>query len=188
MIVLPVDRKIQSLEIDGKVGTLVPTFFMRLYPFIALFLSTLPIHLRAQPVSAEEAITKVFKVLSGEERAVPDAKQDLLQKGAWEALAYLDQNNSFELSEESLQEAVPDYYRFKEKEMLFRLINPKDHNQFGIEGSLNYKWEKDWLVLLDRKTGLERDRWRLLYLDDQYLALEMGELRVFFTHTPPLEP
>ncbi len=167
---------------------MVPTFFMRIKIILYPLLLLLSFAVHAQELTAEQAITKVFKVLSGQETSLPENKADLIQNGAWEALAYLDQNQSFELSEGDLQEAVPDYYRFKNKELIFKLINQKNHNEFGIEGRLNYRWDKDYILVLDSKSGVERDRWRLLYVDSLYLALEMGELRVFFTHTPALEP
>ncbi len=144
--------------------------------------------LLGQEPDPNEAIAKVFRVLSGEEANIPLQKDSLIQVGAWEALAYLDQKQAFQLSKEDLQEAVPDYYRFKAKRLIFKLIDPKNHNQFGVQGELAYDWEKRFLVVKDPKNGRERDRWKLLYLDAEYLALEMGELRVFFTHTRPLEP
>lgn len=163
----------------------MPTFFMRL----TLILSFLALSLQAQDPSGEEAIAKVFAVLSGAETKLPslEERNPLLQKGAWEALAYIDRSRVLMPSAEDLMEAVPDYYHFKKDYFLFKLINPKNHNEYGFEGQLKYRWEKRDLVVLSRDGKEEKDRWTLLYLDENYLALKMGDLYVFFTKTRPLE-
>ncbi|WP_421751961.1 hypothetical protein [Croceimicrobium sp.] len=152
----------------------------RILLFIALSIS-----LQAQEMTGEQAISKVFKVLNGEEVKIPEVgkREALLQSGAWEALAYLDVRLTFQASEEDLQEAVPDYYRFKAEDLIFKLINPEDHNQYGYVGKLKYRWEKDTLVVLSADGREVKDRWQLLYLDENYLALKMDALRVFFAHT-----
>lgn len=187
MIVLPVGLRIQSLEIDGKVGTLVPTFFMRPSTHFIIALMAIAIPSKGQ-VDPEQAIAKVFRVLAGEETNFPAKADSLLQNGAWEALAYIDLAAKLKPQKEDLQEAVPDYYRFKGKELIFKLIDPKDHNQYGFQGKLEYRWQKQFVLVINPKNGTERDRWKVLYLDGEYLALEMGDLRVFFAHTPPQEP
>lgn len=144
----------------------------------------------AQEPSGEQAIQKVFKVLSGAEEAIPalEDRNKLLQTGAWEALAYIDRERVLAPTPSDLNEAVPDYYHFTEKGLIFKLIDPKDHNHYGFEGRLSYRWEKNYLVLISEDSGQEKDRWKLLYLDDNYLALRIDNLSVFLTQTRAQEP
>lgn len=139
-----------------------------------------------QELSGDQAIKKVYHILSGEEKSIPKAAaaDSLLRQGAWEALAYLDMEQTFNPQEEDLQEAVPDYYRFSAEGLLFKLIDPNDYNQYGHQGKLQYKWEGAEILILSGDGKTIKDRWQLLYLDANYLALQMGGLRVFFTHTP----
>lgn len=163
----------------------MPTFFMFKSLIILSLISTVAF---AQDTDGTKAIAKVFKVLSGAEKAIPLAKDSLLQAGAWEALAYLDVSRQLQSTPADLQEAVPDYYRFKNGGVLFRLIDQEDSNQYGYEGKLSYRWEGDYLVIHSISGLQEKDRWQLLYVDKQYLALRMGDLRVFFTHAKAQEP
>jgi len=138
-------------------------------------------------VESEDALQKVFNVLSGEEKSNCETKCDsLLKIGAWEALAYLDLGSSFSLSLEDLKEAVPDYYQFKNGQLFFKLINPENHNEYGYTGQLQYNWEAQSINVLNPKTKAVKDKWKVLYLDENYLALEMGELRVFLSHVAPV--
>lgn len=138
-------------------------------------------------IKAEDALQKVFNVLSGEEKSNCQAQCDsLLNIGAWEALAYLDLASSFSLSIEDLKEAVPDYYQFKEGKLYFKLINPENHNEYGYAGQLQYNWDAQSLTVLNPKTGAIKDKWKVLYLDENYLALQMDDLRVFLSHTAPV--
>jgi len=138
-------------------------------------------------IKAEDALQKVFNVLSGEEKSNCEAQCDsLLNIGAWEALAYLDLASSFSLSLEDLKEAVPDYYQFKEGQLYFKLINPKNHNEYGYSGHLQYILEAQSITVLNPKTKAVKDKWKVLYLDENYLALEMDDLRVFLSHVAPV--
>lgn len=157
---------------------------LRIAIFILIGLSAF-----GQEMTGDEAIAKVYRVLSLQEKSIPqEAKRDtLLRGGPWEALAYIDASRTFQPTEEDLNEAVPDYYRFSAQGLLFKLIHPEDHNQYGYEGQLQYRWEGKTLVVLSKDGKTVKDRWELLYLDANYLALKMGDLRVFFTHTRPQE-
>ncbi len=153
----------------------------RILPLLFFSLS-----LYSQDISGDQAIAKVFNVLSGKEELLPPSGQrdSLLQIGAWEALAYLEKGAALQ---DDLREAVPDYYHFKEDHFIFKLIDPNDHNHYGFEGQLKYRWEKNQLLVLSPNGEVVKDRWKLLYLDENYLALAMDDLRVFFTHTRPQE-
>ncbi len=137
-------------------------------------------------IKAEDALQKVFNVLSGEERSNCKSKCDsLLNIGAWEALAYVDLSLSFSLSLEDLKEAVPDYYQFKEGKLYFKLINPDNHNEYGYTGQLQYNLAAQSITVISPKTKEIKDKWKVLYLDENYLALEMDNLRVFLSHVKP---
>ena len=155
-----------------------------------LFLILISCTLSAQDSTAEAAISKVYRVLAGEESRVPIAAErgSLLQSEAWEALAYIDRSQVLMPSREDLREAVPDYYHFKENKVIFKLIDQNDYNLYGFEGSLPYRWEDEYIVILSANGKQEKDRWKLLYLDANYMALQMGDLSVFFTHSPKQEP
>lgn len=129
------------------------------------------------------AARKVLDILS-EKEAVHLEFQNL-KLGAWEALSYLEDKGG-DYAEEDLLEAVPDYYNFLDSTVVIKLVNPNDYNDYGIQLELKYLVKGKELILFDKK-GKEKDRWIFLYLDENYLALDMGGLRVFFTKTPPQE-
>ena len=136
-------------------------------------------------VSAQEQgpAKMVLDILSQKEKV--EIEFENLQPGAWEALSYVEDKGG-EFVEEDLLEAVPDYYNFSDSTVIIKLVNPNDYNDYGIQLNLKYKVLGNELVLYDKK-GKEKDRWQFLYLDTNYLALDMGGLRVFFTKSPPQE-
>jgi len=136
-------------------------------------------------LTAEEALQKVFDVLTAEEASVEGNAKQKLTIGAWEALSYL--NEAEEYAIEDLQEAVPDYYHFLEEEVIIRLINQENYNEYGLELKLAYRINKGNIELLDKTSKNVKDTWHIIYLDKNYLALDMGDIRVFFTHTPDQE-
>jgi hypothetical protein len=143
----------------------------------------------SQTPSPEEAIEKVFKVLDKQESRLPDTSKiaNLLQKGAWEALAYVNAAVKDSLTKADLQEAVPDYYRFYNNQLLLKLINQEDYNAYGTEATVPYTLHKNKLKIVDPGTGKTKDHWEIMYLDSYYLALDYGDLRVFFVQTAPQE-
>jgi hypothetical protein len=136
---------------------------------------------------SEKALQKVFEVLSGKEKSNCSSYCDsLINIGAWESLAYVDLNAAFNLSLEDIDEAVPDYYQFKEGQLFFKLINPENHNEYGYVGKLQYTWQAQSIKVIDPKSQEVKDKWEVLYLDSNYLALQMDDLRVFLTHVAPV--
>lgn len=128
-----------------------------------------------------EVIREVYEVLAGKRPAPTENLEANLKKGAWEALSYLEEQSKMEI--EDLREAVPDYYRFFENEVLLKLINPENYNEYGTQVRVTYRVSaKNQILLLD-KEGKVKEEWKVIYLDKNYLALDMGGLRVFFTHT-----
>lgn len=138
-------------------------------------------HIKAQEDRQQSARQKVAEALSGKSRS-GRIKKDQLEADAWEALSYLREKDN--LSPENLEEAVPDYYRFHKGMVELRLVDPKRSGEYQREIILQYELNNEGKITLrDTKTGRIIDNWRVLYLDDNYLALDMGDLRVFFNHT-----
>lgn len=139
-------------------------------------------------LTAQKALEKVLKVLQGQATFRPSGKSaEHLCKGAWETLAYAEEPADT-LQEKDISQAVPDYYHFEENNnLLLKLIDPDNYNQYGQELLLTYRIEGRYISIRNKKTGAEKDRWEILYLNDHYMALDMGELRLFFTHTPVQE-
>tara|TARA_R110002050_G_scaffold136928_1_gene260255 strand:+ start:14934 stop:15428 length:495 start_codon:yes stop_codon:yes gene_type:complete len=162
--------------------------FKILRPLVFLLLSSSCfLHGQSATVSSEQAIQKVFEVLSAKQKNSCGLNCDsLLKIGAWESLAYVDLSLSFNLSIEDIKEAVPDYYQFKDGKLYFKLINPENYNEYGYTGQLNYAWEAQSLKLIDPKSKHVKDSWEVLYLDENYLALQMDDLRVFLSHIAPV--
>lgn len=137
--------------------------------------------------SPEEAIEKVFKVLSGQESTIDPEPTKRLTTAAWEALAYLPVEGLDTITTFSLQQAVPDYYNFQKDELILKLIDPNDYNRYGQELKVVYSLVSPTINLYDSKTNAVKDKWEILYLDEYYLALDMGDLRIFFTRTAAQE-
>lgn len=140
----------------------------------------------AQSPDPEEVIREVYEVLAGMRNVDTANIPGRLEHGAWEALSYIEEADT--LLVESLNEAVPDYYRFREGVVILKLINPENYNEYGMEATLKYRLHNETVIqLLDGKSGMVKEEWEIIYLDKNYLALDMGDLRVFFTHTPVQE-
>lgn len=132
----------------------------------------------------EKALEQVYEFLTQEAHAI-DSAHTLIQLSAWEALAYLEDIK--DPQPDDLREAVADYYNFKGNTMVIKLIDPET-NEYGVELTTPFRISENRRVLLiDSSTGSVRDEWTIIALDKNYLALDMGELKVFFTHTPAQE-
>lgn len=136
--------------------------------------------------SGPEAVAKVLRVLKGEEQSA-QVRLKFLKRGAWEALAYLATDSVAQADEGDLAQAVPDYYRFREEQVLLKLIDQENSNRYGLELNLPYQVEVDQIIVYDDQGKKEKARWQILYLDDNYLALNMDGLRLFFSRTAPQE-
>lgn len=154
---------------------------------ILIVVLSLTLPASGQSEEGRKALQKVFDVLTADSAQIVGKPLENLTNQAWEALSYMDDDGEPDLSD--LREAVPDYYNFREGgQLLIKLINPNNHNEYSDEIGVSYEIGKRKSILIkDQKTGDLRDEWRILYLDSRYLALEIGELRLFFTHTPAQE-
>jgi hypothetical protein len=134
-----------------------------------------------------DALKLVFNTLMLESPQINGSTDSLLQLGAWEALSYLENKDNATMDD--LQEAVPDYYHFFESTVLIKLINPQNSNEYSMEVQVNYKSTSSTHQINLYKSGSDTPSrtWQIIYLDTNYMALEMDGLRVFFTHAPPQE-
>lgn len=146
--------------------------------FIGLALMLLGTSLSGQAPDAAEVREQVLRALKGD-RQPTERDSTLLVSGAWEALAYLEDTTS-----DQLYQAVPDYYNFRNGELILKLINPENRNEYGIEMKVPYGLANNILSLYDSETLELRSQWKLLYLDTNYMAMAMNDIYVFFTHTP----
>ena len=155
--------------------------------FLLVSLYSVSSRLHAQePVNSDSVVRQVYRYMV-QQPAAKENTAELLQKTAWEALAYMESGEE-EPTVEDLREAVPDYYHFREASVVLKLIDPEDYNNYGVEITAPYKLlDNRTIVLMDERGELERDRWRIIAIDENYLALDMGEIRLFFTHTPAQE-
>lgn len=142
--------------------------------------------IRAQTTEGEKALQKVLDVLTLSAPEISENPVEDIQKGAWEALSYMEELKDSTYTADDLLEAVPDYYHFEEKQVFIKLINPENYNEYGVEAKVPYLMNNENIELYNTK-GEKKDSWKILYLDSYYLALDMGDVRVFFTHTPPQE-
>lgn len=123
----------------------------------------------------------MYEALMRTEPAISDEVVVNLEKGAWEALAYVEEVSA--ASVDDLNEAVPDYYRFVDGVLDVRLV---DQQSGGYGSSLKMGYGVlDGSTLALRKLGSRYAEltWQILYIDKNYLALDMGDIRVFFIHT-----
>ena len=142
--------------------------------------------LHAQPKENSELLKEqVFQFLTQAPTQVSGAAR-LLKASAWEALAYLE--SSRDTTADMLNQAVPDYYNFQESTLIIKLIDPDNVNDYGVTINTPYRIQKDRsVVLFDPETGRINKEWRIIGLDEHYLALDMGDIKVFFTHIPEQE-
>lgn len=150
-----------------------------------LIIVLLPLQQRAQNTDdPDKVLRQVYEFLTQEPQPI-DSAYSLIKLSAWEALAYLESGEDQQVGD--LREAVPDYYNFKGNNLMIKLIDPET-NEYGVELSTPFRIaDNSRVLLIDGNTGSVRDEWRIIGLDRNYLALDMGELKVFFTHTPAQE-
>jgi|GEM_PF-2054801 len=123
----------------------------------------------------EQPIDKVLKVLSSPSSAMPEKAISILESHSWEAIAYWDPGTEAIVT--NLFEAVPDVYRFDRGNFKIFLQTqggkPQTVNgKYTLFGSEIQLFKKDQNEIIDR--------WKVLFLSNEYLALDMGDLHVFF--------
>ena len=135
-----------------------------------------------QDIAAEQGRKYMYEALTKDKPAYLENVKQNLERGPWEALAYLEKGSAS--SQEDLQEAVADYYHYSKGVLDVRLRNPGDFQSYNTKMELAYNVGNGYSIAL-RKPGSARAEltWQILYLDENYLALDMGDVRVFFIHT-----
>jgi hypothetical protein len=137
--------------------------------FLLLFHSNI---LNAQE---DQPIDKVLHVLSSPATPLPENAIAILESHSWEALAYWDPESEPDIT--NVYEAVPDVYRFDNGTVKMNL-----QSQGGQPRTINGLYSLFGSeIQLYKKGGSEiADRWKILYLSAEYLALDLGDIHVFF--------
>jgi hypothetical protein len=145
------------------------------FVFLAGCISS-PSLLRAQ---IEDPAQVVLDILSEAHSSDNPLEFDFLKGRSWEMLAYW--NPESPATKDELFEAVPDVYRFENGKLKGRVLTDLNSDPIVISG--HYSRSGNTLTLFKESGGMAADKWVILYLDEKYLALDMGDLRVFLV--PP---
>ncbi|WP_417600132.1 hypothetical protein [Owenweeksia hongkongensis] len=147
------------------------------------FFSFVGILLHGQSDAATKAREHMFRALTVADGIFIKDLETNISHFPWEALAYMEEGSM--LSMDDLNEAVPDYYYFQDNNLLqLKLIDAKNPEGFGTDLTIPYRIDGGVTILLiNPKANKVEDSWDILYLDKNYLALDMGDIRVFFIHT-----
>lgn len=151
--------------------------------FFAIF-SFIGFGIYAQSDAAIKAREQMYKALASTDGVVIKNAEKNISLSPWEALAYMEEGRM--LSTSDINEAVPDYYYFQNNNLLqLKLIDAKYPEAFGTELAVPYQIkDNNTILLINPKDRKIEDTWDILYLDENYLALDMGDIRVFFIHAP----
>ncbi len=137
----------------------------------------------AQINPAQQALNQVTKVLSGTAYFDTTQIHTLLQAQPWEALAYVHKGDS--IISENLEEAVPDYYHFSNDSILhIKLVDqsnaPNFQNTITVKYKLNAQLE---IELIKPNLAAPKIVWTIIYIDENYFALDFGDVRMFMNTT-----
>lgn len=132
--------------------------------------------------SQEEARQQVRRILTRPVAELP-LEEKALEKGIWEALAYLAIDSSQHPADTVLREAVGDQYQFGKDTLQVRLVERDDngYQHFAVP----YRREGRHLILPPSPRFQAAQKWEIRYLKAPYLALDMDGLRVFFRRRSP---
>lgn len=130
-----------------------------------------------QELEPNDVVKQVFNALTGEPTQLPPKTDALLIGPEWEALAYWDMSTPKQL--ESMQEAVGDVYQFQPKSFAIKLIDPNNPRAYLSTISGSYSRTKEALSLVSQKGNVLN--MSIIFIDENYLVLEIDGLRMFFT-------
>lgn len=136
----------------------------------------------SQSVFAQKdtVVAHVFKVLTTDNGDIKQPVLNHLSGIHWEALAYWDVNSPKELDQ--MFEAVGDIYYFeKDGTFLLQMIDPQKPTQFGLEISGTFTVEGNRMRLTSKAGKIQE--WHIIWLDNNYLILEIDGLRIFYSKT-----
>ncbi len=141
---------------------------------------------KAQTQNSDSVLQLVYKTLTLPADSSLKVKSDHLESTDWEALAYIDISGLYD--ESKMQEAVGDVYRFKEGRFAIKMVDQKDPSKFGLLVNGDFKIESNVLVLSKKENPDFKIELTVIYLDENYLVIDMDSLRIFLTHTHSFFP
>ena len=131
----------------------------------------------AQSMHPDSVINTVFRALTSDQTNIPQDVNSFLIGPEWEALAYWEMNTEKKL--ENMFEAVGDIYQFQPTSFAIKLRNPQNPKEFMSAITGSYHIEKN-LLILKSQSGNYMEM-AIIYLDKNYLVLELEAMRIFFT-------
>lgn len=140
----------------------------------------------AQNHNPDSVLQLVYKTLTLPEEPSLKILPNHLEAADWEALAYLDIMGPYD--ESKMQEAVGDVYRFKEGRFAIKMVDQKDPSKFGLLVNGEYKIVKNTLILSKENSPSFSMEIGVIYLDENYLVIDIDSLRIFLTHTHSFFP
>jgi hypothetical protein len=147
----------------------------------ALLANVCPLMAQAE----NDPVALVVSLMSGKPVALPANARQVLEALPWEALAYADTAtlaNVQGIEAERLQEAVPDVYQFSAGILSLTPYQQESSSNSSGPIEVYYRQIDRYIVLSASPNGEEIDRWSVHYLDENYLILDFGELRLFLSH------
>lgn len=173
------DLKLASSRLPMGVGTMNNFTMSKMRYLVLSFLLAISSCILSAQEAQEEPAQVVLNLLSGKVPLNRDSIETCLKAHSWESLAYWD--SGLELSKSNLFEAVPDVYRFDDTGFQLLLFSEDPANRQPIKGG--YVIKEDQLEFVKKRTNEVIDTWTILYVDRNYLAVDMDGLRVFLV--PP---
>lgn len=159
-----------------------PTFAQnnkkQLYPLKNFFLATcLLFFLSNHAQTQDSTLYIVFNALTATQTTIHGDVEKLLSKASWEALAYWETTSPKEVA--YMQEAVADQYTFNAGNFNITLRDPNNASQY-LKPILGSYTLNNNLLQLQSDAG-KTILMKLIYLDTNYLVLEIDDMRLFFT-------
>lgn len=144
----------------------------------ALFVSTLLLLSNVVLAQSQQMDSQQFvlNALLLENASINGDVHFLLMKKPWEAIAYIDSAAANSV----LKEAVPDEYTF-DKDKLTIVLSSSQEGSSRNEQDLNYCLESNSIVIYKDSKALNLV-WQIIYLDSDYLVLDIDGLRLFLIH------
>jgi hypothetical protein len=133
----------------------------------------------AQELNPDSVVFKVLDALTAEPLALPNNLDELLIGPEWEALAYWEIGQPKQL--EYLNEAVGDIYQFQPTSFVIKLIDPNNPRTY-LQAITGQFARKERRIVLTSSSGKELNL-DIIFIDKNYLVLEMDGLRLFFTQS-----
>ncbi len=143
---------------------------------ISLFIS---LNASAQALNPDSVVYQVFDALTAEPMPLPNNVDELLIGPEWEALAYWEIGQPKQL--EYLNEAVGDVYQFQPTSFVIKLVDPNNPRSYltSVTGSLKRNGRNLELIAANGNQLAIT----IIFVDANYLVLELDGLRLFFSQS-----